>query len=56
MQWMDAPPDLVTQKLHGKARFVAVDVAAVYQQAGGLVHGDEMLVAVKNLEHAAGAA
>ncbi len=51
MHRLHAAADLVAQQLHGKARLVAVDVAAVYQQAGRLVDGDQMIVAVKNVEH-----
>jgi hypothetical protein len=32
---------------------VAVDVAAMDQQAGGLVDGDEAVVAVEDVEHVA---
>ena len=53
VQRMHAPPDLVAQQLHGKARFVAVDVAAMDQQAGGFVDGDEAVVAVEDVEHVA---
>jgi hypothetical protein len=53
VQGMHALPDLVAQQLHGEARFVAVDVAAMDQQAGGLVDGDEEVVAVEDVEHAA---
>jgi len=42
--------------LHGEARFVAVEVAAMDQQAGGLVYGDEVIVAIEDIQHAARAA
>ena len=56
MQGMHPPADLVAQQLHGEARFMAVDVAAVHQQSGGLVDGDQAVVAVENVEHVAQAA
>jgi hypothetical protein len=53
---MDMAANLVAQELHGEARFVAVEVAAMDQQAGGLVYGDEVIVAVEDIQHAARAA
>jgi hypothetical protein len=44
--------DLVAQQLHRESRFVAVDVAAMDQQAGRLVDGDEAVVAVEDVKHA----
>jgi hypothetical protein len=49
---MHPSADLVAQQLHGEARFVAVDVAAMDQQAGRLVDGDQAVVAVEDVEHA----
>ena len=40
--------DLVAHDLHGEARFVAVEFAAVDEQARGLVHGDQRFVAVED--------
>jgi hypothetical protein len=48
---LHAPADLIAQQLHREAGLVPVDVAAVDQQAGGLVDRDQVFVAVKNLEH-----
>jgi hypothetical protein len=46
--------DLVTQQLHGETGLVAIDVAAMNQQSGRLVDGNQVLVAVENLQHTDG--
>ena len=46
MHGLDAAADLVAQQLHREARFVAVQVAAMHQQAGRLVDGDQVFVAI----------
>ena len=40
--------DLVTQDLHGKARFVAIQYRAMNQQASRLVDGDQVVISVEN--------
>ena len=42
--------DLVAQDLHGETRLVAVEVGAVYQQPGRLVDGDQVRVAVDDVQ------
>jgi len=51
MHRLHAAADLVAQQLHGEARLVTVDVAAMDKQAGRLVDGDEIIVAVEDVEH-----
>ena len=53
MHGLHAAADLVAQQLHGEARFVAVDVAAMDEQAGRLVDGDQVFVAVQDGQHGA---
>jgi len=51
---VDPLADLVPQQLHGEAGLVPVHQGAVHQQAGGLVDGDQVLVAVDNRQHPLG--
>ena len=47
MRGMDILADLVTQDLHGKAGFVAVEDGAVNEQSGWFVDGDQVFIAVQ---------
>lgn len=42
---------LVAQQLHGKTRFVAIDRAAMHQQAGWLVDCGVVVIFVEYLQH-----
>jgi len=50
---VDALPDLVAHDLQRETRFVAVEHAAVHEQAGRLVHGDQRRVAVEHRQRLA---
>lgn len=43
-------PQLITQQLQGETGFMAVNFAAVYQQAAGFVDNDKFVIEVKNIE------
>jgi hypothetical protein len=45
---IDPSSKLVPKDLHGILRLMAVDEAAVDQEAGGFVHRDQVLVLVQN--------
>ena len=45
---VDMLANLVAQHLNGKAGFVTVDRAAVYQQAGRFIDGDVMRITIYN--------
>ena len=50
MGGVNPPPDLVAQELDSKARFAAVDIAAVDEQARRLVDGDQALIPVEDAQ------
>src|SRR5512146_2007894 len=40
VHWKYTTTNLVAQQLNGKSRFLTIEVAAMYEQAGRLMHGN----------------
>lgn len=47
---IDALPYLVAEDLQGKACLVSVDGATVYQQAGGFVNSDDIVIVIEKIQ------